>query len=146
MWNSIALEIKTSKTLNIFKNKLIKKDKDRLLFQYGPRHLQLILSRIRMGCSALNGHLHHFLKVIEKPDCACGYFCETPKHYFLSCPLYAALRIKLLQEISNITVVNINIILFGDNHCSTMENKLIFDAVFEYLEKSKRFSIKKEIF
>ena len=141
MWNSLPENIKFSKNLNIFKSKLIKKDKKRSLFQYGPRHLQLLLARIRMGCSALNGHLFHFLKVLDRPDCECGFHIESPHHYFLSCPLYAAHRPLLINEVNMITRINVNILMFGDKKCSLEDNKLIFDAVFTYIMNTKRFKL-----
>ena len=146
LWNSLPMDFKISKNLNIFKNKIIKKDKDRSLFQHGPRHLQIFLSRIRMGCSALNGHLFHFLKVLDRPECECGYNVESPYHYFLSCPLYAAHRPSLVNTVSNITRINVNILIFGDKGCSLESNKLIFDAVFDYIKNTKRFKLSKELF
>ena len=146
MWNLLPHEHKSEPSLYIFRNTLIKKDKDRSLFRYGPRRLQLLLARIRMGCSALNGHLYHFLKVLDSPKCCCNYYSESPTHYFLSCPIFAAHRVSMLERISNITRVNINVILFGDKNCSKLENESIFDAVFDYMKNTKRFKIADELF
>ena len=140
IWNNLDQNIRDSPTFSIFKSHVKKKDKNRHLFRYGPRYSQIILSRIRMGCSALNSHLFHFLKVLDSPACMCGYHSETPAHFFLSCPIYAAYRDKMLRTLNNITVVNINILLFGNKELTLSDNKLIFDAIFLYLTETKRFS------
>ena len=146
LWNSLPLNHRLSNNLNIFKNKIIKKDKDRSLFKYGPRHPQILLSRIRMGCSALNGHLFHFLKVLNNPSCECGFPIESPDHYFLSCPLYAAHQQLLHREVSNISTVNINVLLFGNKSCSRIENELIFNAVYRFIMNTKRFKLQNEVY
>ena len=94
-----------------------------------------------MGCSGLNGHLFHFLHVIDDPCCRCGYNVEAPAHFFFDCPLYAVPRNNMLTDIGNITngLVNINIILFGCKECTLEENKSIFDIVYTFIRTSKRF-------
>ena len=99
-----------------------------------------------MGCSALKGHLFHFLKVIDTPQCACGFYLESPDHYFLNCPLFAAHRYMLLNTISNITTTNINILLFGNINCWNDENIMIRDAVLKFIADSKRFKLSNELF
>ena len=116
------------------------------MFKYGPREPQIVLSRIRMGCSALNGHLHHFLKVLDKPDCMCGFQSESPSHYFFHCHMYAAQRQTLINVIGNITELNINVVLFGDKSCSKLENESIITAVYNYVLCSKRFNLKNEVY
>ena len=99
-----------------------------------------------MGCSALNSHLYHFLKVLDSPKCSCNYYIESPSHYFLSCPIFAAHRETMIEKVSNITPVNINVLLFRDKKCSKQENEIIFDAVFDYMKNTKRFKIVDELF
>ena len=53
--------------------------------------------------------------------------------------MYAAHRRLLIEEVSSITRINVNILMFGDKKCSLENNKLIFDAVFNYLNNTKRF-------
>ena len=131
--------MRSSLFYNILKSQLNKKNKDRTLFLHGPHHLQLLLSCICMGCSALYGHLFHFLKVVDNPTCACGFHFETPHHYFLSCSRYTAQREILMNTIGNVTdnTININTLLFRDKKCSLIENKMTFDAVFDYIKCSK---------
>ena len=52
----------------------------------------------------------------ENPSCLYGHALESPKHYFLECPLYAGPRAQLVDLVNNYTDCNINILLFGDNN------------------------------
>ena len=92
-----------------------------------------------MGCSNLNSHLTLMLHVKNDSSCRCGFNIESPKHYFLNCPLYAGPRQKLVNKISRLTDCNINVILFGDKNLSLNENKAIFRSVHKFIKDSKRF-------
>ena len=39
-------------------------------------------ARLRLGCSSLNSHLFHCLKVIDNEDWQCGAVKETPNTLF----------------------------------------------------------------
>ena len=66
---------------------------------------------------------------------------ETPKHYFLICPIYANIRQKMVDVINGLTNCNINTILFGDSNLTLDENKIIFKSVHEFIKMSKRFDV-----
>ena len=95
---------------------------------------------MRMGCSALNGHLYYFLRVINSPQCSCGFHLESPSHFFLFCPNYALQRIDMLSEITDITDCSINTILFGSKDCTYEQNIAIFSAVHKFIKNSNRFN------
>ena len=77
------------------------------------------------------------MHVIDNPNCTCGNIIESPKHFFLKCPLYAGPRVNLIQEVSNITDCTVNKLLFGDNNLSYDQNLIIVQAVYFY--DTKRF-------
>ena len=93
---------------------------------------------MRIGCSKLKFDLCYNLHVIDDPLCSCGA-TESAKHFFMDCPTYVDLRIELFNVISIFTSVSIKTLLEGCSHLSTIQNRIIFDAVFNYIEKSKRF-------
>ena len=97
VWNQLPPEIKLEPTLSKFKSCIQKKYKPNKLFHFGKRKLSIMQARIRMGCSGLNSHLTLMLHVKNNSSCLCGFNIETPKHYFLNCPLYAGPRQKLLR-------------------------------------------------
>ena len=145
LWNQLPNEIKGKPTYTTFKSHVKKKDVDKRLFYFGKRYNQIIHARMRMGCSALNSHLFYFLRVIDSPQCRCGFHLESPSHFFLHCPNYAVQRVELLNVITNITDCNINTILFGDKDCSYDQNIIIFSAVHKFIENSNRFKLNVEL-
>ena len=54
-------------------------------------------------------------------------------------------RNSLINEVSNITTVNVNVLLFGDKNCTKEQNELIFNAVFNFITNTKRFNLKNEL-
>ena len=42
------------------------------LFFIGLRQEQIIMAKLRMQCSNLNGHLYS-MKIIDSPACSCGF-------------------------------------------------------------------------
>ena len=93
-----------------------------------------------MGYSGLNGHLA-LINVKENSYCTCNNVIESPRHYFLECPLYAGSRAKLIRSLHWITNcnININVFLFGDKKLSYNDNIKIFHSVHEYINETKRF-------
>ena len=92
-----------------------------------------------MGCSSLNAHLSLILHVKDDCRCACGHSVESPKHYFLECPLHAGPRADLMQTINEITDCNINILLFGNKELNFEQNCIIFQSVHKFIKDTNRF-------
>ena len=137
-WNSLPLHVRNLTSLKLFKGHLNREiNKANPLFYHGKRRLQVLHTRIRTNCSSLSYHLYH-RQIIDSPVCLCGSV-ETAEHFFLRCALYNNIRPALLNTISNLSQVNINVILFGDNSKSLNTNKEIFRAVHSFIELSKRF-------
>ena len=104
-------------------------------YVHGERMPQLLLSRLRLGCSSLKSDL--FRKgIIDSPYCICSNVIETANHYFFHCEKYTDLR---RQYISNLTGVNTEILLHGDPSRSHHQNIEIADSVHHFILLSKRF-------
>ena len=71
-------------------------------FTVGERFVNIHHTRIRIGCSKLKAHLHFNLHVEDDPSCRCGFGIEDPYHFLLTCPLYAQIRVVMLDSISTV--------------------------------------------
>ena len=140
LWNELAVEIRQKQTLEEFKSDIKStKEEPNILYYYGKRWPSVHHARIWIECSKLNQHLCENLHVIENSSCSCEVIFENTYHYFFECPHFIELRQQLFNAISAFTQGNMNIILNGDNHLSLSQNKLLFEAVHSYIEKTRRF-------
>ena len=78
--------------------------------------------------------------IVESPLCVCGE-AEDTKHFLFDCQHFQNVRHELLNKITTICQPTVNILLFGNEQLSEIENRQIFLAVHEFLIKSKRFDI-----
>ncbi len=139
-WNNLPAEVQNSPTLVAFKLVTKPKPKKRDLYYFGERLPAIHHAHTRLGCSKLNGHLCHNLRVIPNPACLCGYEIEDPIHFYLHCPLYTNERTKMNTAIAALTTVTVNNILFGDPECDLNTNKVIFGAVHKFILETNRFA------
>ena len=72
------------------------------------------------------------LYVIDNPKYECGFYLESPRHYFLDCPIHVGPRIALIEKITSVSACNINIILFGNKNLSNHEHQSVI-RIFDYL-------------
>ena len=140
VWNELPLETRSVNSCDEFKNKIHKGDETRILYCYGQRWPSIHHARMRIGCSKLNFDLHFNLHVIDNPTCTCGPLFEDAHHFFIECPHYLEIRRDLFNVISIFTQVSIDTILFGHVELTTEQNYIVFDAVHNYILKSKRFN------
>ena len=124
--------------LNIFKNSL----KSNLItppryYNTGKRLGQIYHARPRTACSPLRQHLHS-KNIVDNPYCTCGDIEDT-HHFLFVCHQYTDLRRDLLISVSDICQANLNVLLCGDITLTFVQNKQIFNAVQEFIIKSKRF-------
>ena len=75
----------------------------------------------------------------DSPACNCGFPVESPKHYFLNCPLFARPRAELIRSVNEITDCNVNILLFGNKELNMEDNIKILKSVHNYMKETKRF-------
>jgi len=140
LWNSLDISIRSISSISEFKLKLMPKRHLNPLFSYGPRHLNIIWSRIRLGCSALRAQLYS-MHIINDPTCNCGHHLEDAKHYFFRCPLYNKQRVVLLAAFRKFNLcLEVNIALYGSKDITDMENMIFVHSVLDYIGDTERFS------
>ena len=105
------------------------------------RRKAMIHTQLRSDACPLNYYLFK-IGCREYPVCLCDFHTETVKHYFLDCPLYSALRTKLLSSAARIladrwTTMSesqiISAFLFGGRLLSLKQNSNLFFFVFSPL-------------
>jgi hypothetical protein len=139
-WNNLPVNYRNSPSISIFKSRL-NEDVQSVPSHYyvGERKYQIIHTRLRTHCSSLKEHL--FSKnIIESPLCECGDI-ENTSHYFFSCPRYQDERNVLLNNLSEITTVTLNVLLYGDNSIADDLNEAIVLHIHSYLHRTKRFEM-----
>ena len=137
-WNNLSLECRNSESVSSFKRSI--NESSVIVPKYynsGKRRFQILHTRLRTNCSALNNDL--FLKrICDSPYCRCGAI-ENAFHFFLNCPQYARQRADLIHNVSQHITVSLRVLLFGDSTLSNQTNTTIFEAVHKYIRDSKRF-------
>lgn len=109
------------------------------LLYHGNRSSNVKHAQLRMKCSRLNYHLY-LLHVRASFTCPCGHNREDSEHYLLSCPLFHACRVTMLQNIKNIynSKITCDILLYGAKDLDFGGNCKIFDFVHSYIEETGR--------
>ena len=140
LWNNLPTEVQSINSLHEFKHKFKPVISDLiLLYYYGSRWPSVHHARMRIGCSNLKNDLCNNLHVIDSMQCDCGAPVENAHHYFLECPLFNDNRNSLINKIGYLTLINTNILLYGNAELTLEDNKRVFDAVHEFITKTKRF-------
>jgi hypothetical protein len=146
-WNKLNREIISSKSQTSFKHKIKVKFTPIInpLYNHGFGKPQINLCRMRLGTSGLNQHLFKCNMIIYSYSCPfCVNTTESPTHYFIMCPQYAAERDRMLKAVLLVLCPNVHhslllppfvdyivsVLLRGSDDLSLLENKLIFDAIF----------------
>ena len=144
LWNDLNITIKTSPSLNSFKNSvkksiIIDTNVCKTFVNHGPRKLNILHCRLRNRASPLNYDLFRS-NLLGSAECRCGHPCEDSYHFFLVCPVYSNLRRSLLTELAwfegNITI---DLLCKGDPNMSDVNNAKIAKAVQHFLNRSGRF-------
>ena len=139
VWNSLSLDIRNSPSVPSFKRSLLTDDSYEVPSYYttGSRIAQILHTRLRTNCSALNLTLFQ-RNLFESPLCQCGEV-ESAEHYLMTCNRYTNLRAKLLTDVSRVRVASVKLFLFGDSSLTIEQNNLIFTAVQSFILSSNRF-------
>ena len=142
LWNALPLEIRSSRSLPIFKNALIrnyfKVNVVPKFYNSGQRPLCIIHTRIRNNCSNLNSDLFdNHLR--ESASCDCGCENENAEHYLFICNRFSDLRIQMFHSLRRYHPLSVNKLLFGDSLLSDKDNEIIFEAVQTYIKNTHRF-------
>ena len=111
-----------------------------ILYYYGERWLSAIYATLRIGCLKLNYDISYNLHIPDiNPSCLCGAKLETVNHFLMHCKHYADQRQILKAKVEAITKFKYETILYGTDTISLQENKLVFDAVHEFILETLRF-------
>ena len=137
-WNELPFECRNSDSLTISKHQLNKNLPNiPNYYSYGPRNLQIQHTRLRTECSSLNQHLFSKI-IIDNPLCICGEV-ESTRHFLFDCSHYDEIRIAMLNNISAICNLSLNVLLYGDCQLDNSLNETIFREVQTFITESKRF-------
>ena len=93
-----------------------------------------------MNCSPLKKHLAHNLHVIENSTCDCGLSVQNNFHFLLDRRLYTQHRQSMLNKSHVLPTITTDFLLYGDYHLTFEQNKVVFEAVQEFLKESGMFS------
>ena len=137
-WNKLPREAKEAKTQENFLEHFPERERPPSYHYIGTRRGQILQTRIRLRCSALNGHLAE-KNLVESPDCGCGNSKETPEHYLLECDDYIQLREEMFDELHFLPTVNCHTLLYGTEDITNKQNEELFKAVQKFILKSERF-------
>ena len=138
LWNRLDENTRKITKYESFKDTLMANTNDNPLFYVGSRQEQIIMAKIRMGCSNLNGHLYS-MKLINSPACLCGLINENEFHFFLVCPLYNRPWITLQNAIGHISPWTLRTLLYGNDSLDLTVNKRIVTETLRFIKYSKRF-------
>ena len=137
-WSALPEDQINSSTVVSFKFHLNQHSTSTPTFYYvGDRRSQILHTRLRTKCSSLNYDIY-LRNLTDSPLCRCGNI-ENSEHYILQCRLYHQPRIEMLQYLSQICYVSVDVLLFGDSSLSVEVNNRIFLSVQKFIKDSKRF-------
>ena len=152
-WNNLDRETRESKSLSIFKKRILNKIRPAKASYFGIKdhtHIKY-LTMLRLDQSPLRAHKfeHGFLNTTDNLCVACGVKEDT-EHFLLFCRSYHLSRSTLMQNVSDIigravstfprrTLVNI--LLRGKEDIDEKKNYLILNCVVDYIIQSKRLDI-----
>ena len=148
-WNQLDEETKCKTTVNNFKGALKKKFNihKQSHYSYGKDKWAVTHTRMRLGLSPLNQHLHKY-HIVQSPLCPHCDKPESTSHLLLTCQRYAASRVELFGLIgptvdklgidrSNNIEMN-TFLLNGHQSLTLNENKQLFEVQL-YLKKTRIF-------
>ena len=146
-WNTLDLNIREVPTFFTFKKRLqfkyFRNKKIPCYFSSGDRYLNVLQSRLRNRCSALNSDLYR-ANLILNALCSCGKSDETAKHFLLHCKNYIVQRNIFLigiREISNDLPIDELTLLSGNEILNDEKNTKMFLQVQKFIQDTGRFTI-----
>lgn len=146
LWNSLDLNLRNIPTFSLFKlkvkQKLLNMNKLPEFFSSGDRYHNVLLTRLRNKCSALNGDLFHS-NLVPNASCLCGHGNESVEHYLLDCPNHVLHRNTMLTNIRHLAGnldINPEILLNGSLQLPNETNSNIFQIVQKYIKDTCRFN------
>ena len=119
--NSLKHDFREAQNVNAFKYQL-KKHKFStsqvpLYYFDGERYFSVMHARMRNNCSNLKHDLYSN-HLVQSPFCNCVDVSEDAEHFFFKCTDFTRERIALFHAIRSFHPLNLNKLLFGDEHLS----------------------------
>ena len=144
-WNSLPHVIRTAQNLSTFKKKLFDLHQCPIppcWFYTGQRIYNILLCRLRCGCSSLSADLfsNH---LSDSARCRCGFFNESASHFLLQCRLFHQFRDHMLKKIINFGFngeITVALLMYGCETLPTKTNLFITDCVLCFIKETKRFT------
>ena len=106
-------------------------------FYYGRRKYQILHTRLRTGCSALNNDLY-LKNITDSPFCTCGVV-ENTFHFFFVSERFSIIRRELMNDLPFIPNISLAKLLYRDYSLNQASNIVIFSSVQTFIGKSTRF-------
>ena len=138
LWNNLDEETQSITNYERFKDALGANITENPLFLIGTRQEQVIMAKLRMRCSNLNGHLQ-LMHIVESSACSCGFVNEDEFHFFFGCPLFNRPRIILQNVISSVAPFTLRTLLYGVDKFDFPENKKIINETLKFIHETKWF-------
>jgi hypothetical protein len=139
-WNKLSPQLRNAPTLNRFKqatkNQTIKPPK---FYNAGCRILNTNHTRLRHRSSSLNADLFR-VHLANDPGCICGCAFADAIHFISECCLYNEGREELKLRLVFLYQLKIEVLLFGDDTLTAIQNLQIFKSVQLYIKRRKRFT------
>ncbi len=119
-------------------------------YYYGKRHLNVLHTKLRLGCSDLNFD-KSLIGISNTDECSCGEI-ENAEHFLLDCGSNLVVKVTMLDSITDLLTangltdrINVDLLLYGSNRLSDDNNKKLFSFVQRFIAESKRFAILNQI-
>ncbi len=152
LWNNLPSEIRCLNSHKALKAKLKAKyyKKVPAYFCYGTRSLNILHTKLRIGCSDLNSD--KYLIGISNTDlCDCGGGeVENARHFLLECGTNLVAKVNMLDSITDLlhdrgldnnNLLDIDLLLYGSDLLSYNDNVRIFSLVHTFIKDSNRFQV-----
>ena len=121
-----------SDTVNTFKSQINRETIPVPKYFYEDnRKTQILHTRLCTHCNSLNMNLFSN-NITDSPLCGCDAV-ENSSHFFLSCPLYNAKRISLLNDVSQYQPISLNLLLYGNASLQYATNVILFQKEQKYI-------------
>ena len=146
-WFNLDLNIRNSKSISVFKSKLlsfIRPVQTSIYNIFDPNGLTF-LTRLWLGFNHVNEHrFRHNFQDCLNPLCFCSLEIEDTSHQLLHCHHFSQHRVVLMKSVKwigdNFDSMSEDLLWCSDSRFDVNKNKAILKANTNYIKISERFS------